>query len=192
MDSDLSLLYSIAKSEGLNKGSKPPLYNPIYKHPLPISDHRFHHEDNLRRILSCKISFQGMAAITKGDAWSLEEVYIRNGKDCLADRDGVSPLHVAVQLNQLECVEVLLNIGVDINRPNQYGYTPLRVARMNALSEIEQLLSRYEAMEYAEVTDEAPSTTALEVYPEQNYGAVRKEIYQRRNTSQVAKASKYF
>ncbi len=189
---ELSLLYSIAKSEGLNKGYKTPLYHPIYKHPLPVSEHRYDHENHLRRILSCKIPFQGMAAITKGDAWSLEEVYMRNGKDCLADRDGVPPLHVSVQLNQLECVQVLLNIGVDINEANQYGYTPLRVAKVNGLKDIVDLLIQFEAKEFAEVTDEAPSTTVLEVYPEQNFGKMKKEIYQKRNVNQVSKSSRYF
>jgi ankyrin repeat protein len=190
---NLALLTSIARSEGLNRGKPSKIfYNPIYKHPLPISDHRYDYENNLRRILSCSVPFQGMAAITKGDAWSLEEVFLRNGRACLSDRDGVSPLHIAVQLNQVECVQVLLNIGVDVNQPNQYGYPPLSVARSNGYIQIEQLLIKQGAKAVIKVSDEAPSTTNLEVYPEQNYGKVRQNVLLMKDSDKIARSSRYY
>ena len=48
------------RNKGLiNKGKIPSSrFIPLYKHPLPISNHRYKHEINLRRILSCDISKQ--------------------------------------------------------------------------------------------------------------------------------------
>lgn len=192
IDEDRSLLTSIAKSEGLNVGTKKVRYTPIYKHPLPLSERKFAIEDNLRKVLSCKIPFQGMAAITRGDPWSLEEVFMRNGHDCLADKDGVSPLLLAIQQNQIECVMVLLNIGVDVNRPNAFGYTPLHVARSNNQQEIIDLLLQHDAQYLAEVTDEAPDSTILEVYPEQNYKSNTFHQPKPKDGFALSRSSQYF
>jgi hypothetical protein len=189
----LRLFTSVAKSEGLNVGNQRPYYNPIYRHPLSLSENRYEREANLRRIISCKIPFQGMAAITKGDSWCLEEVFMQHGLACLSSKDGVHPLHIAIQLNQVDCVQVLLNIGIDVNIPNDYGFTPLRVAKTAGLDEIVELLSQHNALENVSVSDEAPSTTVLEVYPEQNYGTKKKSNnYLSKDCYQISRQSKYF
>jgi ankyrin repeat protein len=110
------------------------------KHPLPPSENRHEHEKCLRKVLSCKINFQGIAAITLGDAWSLEEVFIRNGDSVLGEKNGSSPIHIAIQLASIDCLLVLINIGVDLNKPNCFGFTPLYLARASSLSTIEEML----------------------------------------------------
>jgi len=141
---NLNLLKSIARSEGLNSKKKDEenlkRYFPILKHPLPISDHRHEHERILRRVLSCKREFQGIAAITLGDAWSLEEVFMRDGQTVLQDKNGSYPIHVAVQMNSIDCLMVLINIGVDLNKRNNLGFTPLQLAQASSFSQVEKLL----------------------------------------------------
>jgi hypothetical protein len=194
---DLDLLTSIARSEGLQKGNpnKKLFYNPLYKHPLPISDHRFSYEASLRKILSSDVSFQGISAIIKGDAWSLEEVYLRHGWACLKDKDGVPPLHIAVQLNQSDCVQVLLNIGVDVNQPNEYGFPPLYVAKSGGFWQIAELLISKGALATVhQMLDEAPETTALEVYPENHYGTGRKNKseYKKKDCQKLSRSVQYY
>ena len=124
-EANYQLLKSVARSDGLNaREGKIKGYLPLFKHPLPVSDTRYLHEDTLRKILSCKISFQGMAAITRGDAWVLEEVYMRGGPDTLQGKNGSSPIHLAVQMKSIDCIMVLINIGVDLNVVNNMGFTP--------------------------------------------------------------------
>lgn len=142
---NLNLLKSIARSEGLNSkknedGNNLKRYFPILKHPLPISDHRHEHEKILRKVLSCKREFQGIAAITLGDAWSLEEVFMRDGQVVLQDKNGSHPIHIAVQMNSIDCLMVLINIGVDLNKRNNLGFTPLQIARASSYTQVEKLL----------------------------------------------------
>jgi hypothetical protein len=161
------LLEAIAKSEGLNYGNKKKVnYTPLFKHPLDVSESRYLHESNLRRILSCKVSSQAITAIGKCDAWVLEEVYMRHGPECLGERNGTTPLHLAVQMNSIDCVMVLVNIGVDLNVPNHLGYTPLYVARLNGFSEIEKLLASHNATLKSSKIVIKPISTILEVTPE--------------------------
>lgn len=67
---EFELLKSIATSKGFrdrNSGSgriktgKASRYLPIYKHPLPVSEYRYNHENNLKFCLSCKVEHQGEA-----------------------------------------------------------------------------------------------------------------------------------
>lgn len=166
---EIDLLDSIMNSEGLNAFDptyKMTNFNPVLRHPLPLSDHRYLYEKNLRTILSCKPEFQGMAAISRGDAWTLEEVYMRHGPIVLTPKNGISPLHLSVQLNIYECVLVLINIGVDVNEVNSLGYTPLFVATKSGFDSIVELLTKNNAKIYNSKADENPETTNLEVYPE--------------------------
>lgn len=169
---DLSITYdalldSIAKSEGLQSSSVPKVtYTPLYRHPLDVSEKRFAHEENLRKILSSKVAYQGITAVAKGDAWTLESVYMRHGMACLCDRHGTTPLHLAVQMNNLDCVMVLANINVDLNIPNLLGYTPLYVAKLNGYDDIERFLVERKASLKPSTVTVHPTTTVLEVIPE--------------------------
>ena len=141
-DFDLNLLRAIARSEGLQNGKidtcdKSKITNvvgnkkyfPILKHPLPVSISRHDHEKALCKVMSSPVEYQGIAAITLGDAWALEEVYMRSGDVVLKEKNGSYPIHVAVQLNSIDCVMVLIHIGVDINKTNSLGFTPLQLAK---------------------------------------------------------------
>lgn len=168
-DEDFELLRAIARSEGLNsKNHKITGYLPLFKHPLPISDARHEHEKILKKVSSCKIEFQACAAITLGDAWSLEEVYMRNGRVVLQDKNGSSPLHLAVQMNSIDCVMVLINIKVDLSVPNELGFTPLYVAHSAGYNQIVQLLVENKARMFVEPKIEPPVTTILDVHPERH------------------------
>ena len=90
------LLKAIAKSEDVIVDGKPVLkYIPMYKHPLPVSKTRHEHELVLRRVLSAPLPRQAIAAVTIGDAYVLEEVYMRGApvevrvswRDCLTSAD---------------------------------------------------------------------------------------------------------
>ena len=108
------LLKTIARSEGYTSatlasyetsgtgGTRKQGYLPLYHHPLPVSPNRFFHEKNLSKVMSCRVEYQGIAAITKGDAWALEEVYMRSDLAVMGRKNGATPLHVAIQMNDIE------------------------------------------------------------------------------------------
>ena len=131
-DEDIELFRIIAEDEVLAKPLPPDreriLYKPLYHHPLPMSTARYHHERLLKRILTSPLDKQVLAAITLNDAWCLEECYQRGAPVAVMDRCGVTPLHLAAQLDRLDCCMVLVNIGVDVNASQLDGMTPLRLA----------------------------------------------------------------
>lgn len=188
------LLESIAKSEGLQSRSVPKVtYTPLYRHPLDVSEKRFAHEENLRKILSSKVAFQGITSVAKGDAWTLESVYMRHGMACLGDRHGTTPLHLAVQMNYLDCVMVLANIGVDLNIPNLLGYTPLYVAKLNGFHDIDRFLMERKACLKPSTVTVNPTTTVLEVIPErQSTNQSKPPASQYKEYYRVTYAKQYF
>ena len=191
---NLRILTAIARSEGLNiDKSKPynPRYTPIFKHPLPLSDHRYEHEQNLRRILSCKLEFQAIAAISQSDGWTLEEVYMRGGPAVLGKKNGTSPLHMAIQMNSIDCLMVLFNIGVNVNETNSMGYTPLHVAISNGFTEIEKML-REKGAKLEIKTDDPPESTVLDVFPEKKYEKQATQLPKPLNAYELSRVSKYY
>jgi len=167
-----TLQKSIARSDGLNgMPGKVTGYLPLFKHPLPVSETRFLHEDILRKVLSCKLSFQGMAAITKGDAWVLEEVYMRGGPATLTGKNGSMPIHLAVKMKSVDCVMVLINVGVDLNSVNSFGFTPRFLARSERSGEIEKLLVENGAAYVVEEQIVGPDSTVLDVRPGRGVGS---------------------
>jgi hypothetical protein len=171
-DADYRLLRTVARSEGLYSVDEQTVgYLPIFKHPLPVSNTRFEHEDILRKVLSCKIECQAMAAITKGDAWVLEELYMRGGSKIMSGKNGSTPIHLAVQMKSIDCIMVLINIGVDLNVVNNMGFTPLFLAHSSGASQIFNLLQENGAKMVLEAHFEAPVTTVLDVTPEKGIGS---------------------
>ncbi len=171
-DDYLRLMVAVAKSEGLNvrkAKNAVPTYTPIFKHPLPISEHKFYHENNLKRIMSCKKEFQAIAAISQCDGWVLEEVYMRGGREVLGDKNGNPPLHMAIQMGSIDCLLVLMNNGVDVNKVNSLGFTPLQIAESKGEVEIAKLLKEHGARLEPAIEDQAPEVTILEIKPEQKY-----------------------
>ena len=53
---------------------------------------------------------------------------MRFGDIVLSDKNGSSVVHLAVQFNNIDCLLVLINIGVDLNKKNALGFTPLYIA----------------------------------------------------------------
>eukprot|EP01041_Mallomonas_annulata_P002698 gene2698-5311_t len=135
---------------------------PLYKHPLPLSNHRYKHEANLRRISSCALNKQAKGAVTIGDAWVLEEVYMRGAPVDLQDTNGFTPLHIACQLNNFNAVMVLLNIQVDINVLSTAGYTPLYMAHAAKASQCVTLLQESNAKYTIALTSIPGSALLLE------------------------------
>lgn len=129
-EDQLRLLKACARNEPLTSTSKvkPQRYQPLFKHPLPVSDHSAYHDANLRRARCCALPRQAAAAVTFGDAWALEEVYLAGSPIEHADKNGFTPLHLAVQMNSFECVMVLINAGANINACTLSGCTPLYLA----------------------------------------------------------------
>eukprot|EP01038_Epipyxis_sp_PR26KG_P013396 gene13396-17963_t len=163
-EEEYALLRSIARSEGLNKPNSPRKdYQPLMHHPLPPSDHRHLHEENYRKVTSCAAEKQAFAAITKGDAWTLEEVYMNGSPLEVRDKQGNSPVHLAVQMNNTDCLMVLLHAKVDINPVNNLGFTPLYLANAMGLQTIRQMLIENGAKSnIIDVKGEPPHTTILD------------------------------
>ena len=138
------LIKAVARGEALTSPMKvlhiPKTFQPLFKHPLPISDHSGYHEYNLKRVQCCKLQKQAAAAVTLADAWVLEEVYMNGAPVDIADKNGYSPIHTAVKVNSFECVMALINIGVNINAISLTGVTPLFLARSVSSKEIVQAL----------------------------------------------------
>jgi ankyrin repeat protein len=68
-------------------------------------------------------------------------------------------------MDSIDCVMVLIKMGVNINQPNSMGFTPLFLAQSLGRPEIAKLLNESNAKLYEEMEEE-PEVTALEVYPE--------------------------
>jgi hypothetical protein len=167
-DEELELIRKVCRDEPTVKPGVPPKdlkkkFNPIFKHPLPLSVNRSLHEKLLRRVLCMSLYKQAQAAATLGDAWVLEEVYMRGAPVHLADKTGFTPLHMAVNNNNFEAIMVLLNCGVDINATTTSGLTPLYLARAKGATEATKLLEEQGAKLSAEPKSVAPGKTILDL-----------------------------
>ena len=138
----LSLLRAIAKSTSVvATGSCRAGYKPYYRHPLPVSKYRHDHDVVIKKIMSCPLEKQAAAAVVSRDAFTLEEVFMKGAPVHLKDNmNGYTPLHLAVQSNNIECVMLLLHIGVDVNALSASGATSLYLAGAPELLEIRTLL----------------------------------------------------
>ncbi len=89
-------------------------------------------------------------------------------------RNGSSPIHLAVQMKSIDCIMVLINIGVDLNIVNNMGFTPRFLAHSQQNTQVEKLLAESGAKLVLESQYDAPLRTILDVVPEK--GAGSKEI----------------
>ena len=130
---------------------------------------------------------KGIAAISKSDAWVLEEVYMRNDKACLGDKYGAAPLHVAVQKNDIDCVLVLINIGVEMSPVNAMGDTPLFLAKSLGHIHLVKILQENKAMLYNTPGDIIPySGTVLDCDPERRVPVPPRQARHRQPTDIVS------
>lgn len=87
---------------------------------------------------------------------------------------------------------VLLNIGVDINEPNELNYTPLAVARANGFKDIETLLMQHKAQIATSVDAIIPTSTVLEIHPERRSERSAGPQSQYKEFYRVTTTRKYF
>jgi hypothetical protein len=79
-DAELDLMKKAFRGEPLkpktfgDRSSKK--IQPIFRHPLPVSDRRYDHERVLRSIKSHAADKQVLSAVTAQNAWVLEEVLL--------------------------------------------------------------------------------------------------------------------
>jgi hypothetical protein len=164
------LLVSVARGEPLPRNDRQHAipasvirrYAPLYHHPLPMSENWAHYMSLLRRVKSCRLDDQVLGAVTFNNPWVLEEVYMCGANPEIADANGFRPIHIACQKNAYECIMVLLNIGVDINAPTVSGVTPLYLARAAGATQVEYLLTEYNAKLIPESRAILPGATVLE------------------------------
>ena len=159
------LLKALAKNQALTSPSRsrPTRFQPILKHPLPVSDHSAAHDANYRRATCCALHCQAAAAVTFGDAWVLEELYMQGAPMGIQDKNGFAPIHLAVQLNSFVCVMVLINAGANVNVTNLSGVTPLYLAVASGASECASLLRENGGVMELDQSGELAPIQALDV-----------------------------
>lgn len=64
------------------------------------------------------------------------EYLLQKGARCAANADGITPLHLAVELKRPEIVHALLRYGHDVHVTDYKGRTPMMIARHNRLPTI--------------------------------------------------------
>jgi hypothetical protein len=61
---------------------------PLYHHPLPLSRHRYQHEQMLRDVLTHSLDRQALTAVTLRNPWVLEEILMRGAPIEVPDKNG--------------------------------------------------------------------------------------------------------
>jgi len=141
---------------------RPKYYQPVFKHPLPISAHSSGHDANLKRVLCCSLEKQAAAAVTLGDAWALEEVFMNGAPVGVPNPSGYSPIHMAVQVNNFECVMVLIKMGADVNAQTLSGITPLFLAAAAEATECYAVIQEAGGVLQVKNKDQVPPMEILE------------------------------
>jgi ankyrin repeat protein len=70
-------------------------------------------------------------AVRRGDAAAVRTLIQRKAPVGLAEADGTTALHLAVQADRLDIVQALLKAGAPANAATRYGITPLALAATN-------------------------------------------------------------
>jgi ankyrin repeat protein len=77
--------------------------------------------------------------------------------------NGFTPLHLAVQLNDIPCIMALLNMpGVDIDAVTLSGFTPLYLSLATGSKEAEKVLRENGAKTHVDSRRRIPGGTALD------------------------------
>lgn len=165
-DADRDLLKLVARGDplcGSNKVQVSLSYQPIFRHPLPVSPQRYEHEKLLRHILTFPLDHQARGAVTLRNAWVLEEVLLRGAPAAVPDENKYTPLHIACHHNDIECVMVLVNFGVDVNCSTISGVTPMYMAVASNATQVIEILQKANAKLISDVQKALPGATILEV-----------------------------
>mmetsp|Transcript_12742 Transcript_12742/g.16750 ORF Transcript_12742/g.16750 Transcript_12742/m.16750 type:complete len:215 (-) Transcript_12742:249-893(-) len=116
-------------------------WQPLYPHPLPVSEEKFLNDRLLRRLSYLKPDQRILMAASEGLHWVVEEFYIRGCPLDVKNDQGYTPLHLAAGFGHTKVVRVLLNMGVDVNAQTLTGYTPLYLAKSGGHEEIAAMIS---------------------------------------------------
>ncbi len=82
-----------------------------------------------------------MSAVEAGDLKAVKAALAQKADVNAAAPDGMTPLHVAVQLNRADIVEALLGAGASARAVTRYGIEPISLAALNGNAAVlEQLL----------------------------------------------------
>lgn len=116
----------------------------------------FHHYDNLRHMTQKrdprrqKYDTKGQKVVNllfsaaSGDVTAMRRHYLSGMNMGLSDYDGRTALHLAAAEGHLEAVDFLLKIcGVNPNKPDRWGHTPLDDAKTFGHSSIVEYLSKW-------------------------------------------------
>ena len=165
-DDEMYLMKCVLRGEPLVKktpGISTKKIAPIFKHPLPVSERRFGHEQMYRNVCTHAADKQVVSAVTLGNAWVLEQVLMDGAPIDVRDINGFCPIHIAARNNDFECMMVLINFGADINAQTISGITPLYMARAaQAIQVVELLESQNAVLEFGSHRS-LPGATVLEV-----------------------------
>ena len=71
----------------------------------------------------------------------------RGAEDNAKDKNGSTPLHIAVSNGQKDIIELLIANGADVNARDKADHTPLSLATNRGHTEIVELLLKYWAKE---------------------------------------------
>lgn len=107
------------------------IYTPILAHPLEFGMEKLENDNAVRRFRLLPMEKRIEAAVAMNLPWVVEELYLGGAPPSCPNKSGYTPLHIAAARNYPGCVEVLLNMKMDvlINAVTSKGYTPLYLAR---------------------------------------------------------------
>ena len=88
-------------------------FKPLFAHPLPTSRPRFDNEKLMKKLNNLPRHERAAAASSWGLAWCIEELYMQGCPVDNVNVTGFTPLHIACRFDFVDCVEVLLNIGLE-------------------------------------------------------------------------------
>ena len=122
-------------------------FKPLFSHPLPTSRPRFDAERMMKKLNNMPRNQRTAAAAAWGQAWCIEELYMQGCPVGIANNTGFTPLHIAARFDFVDCIRVILNIGiepsskVDVNAETTNFLTPLRIAISGNAVESARLLA---------------------------------------------------
>ncbi|KAI9230850.1 MAG: ankyrin repeat-containing domain protein [Piptocephalis tieghemiana] len=87
-------------------------------------------------------------AVRRGDPWKITNL-LRDKVSVRYLPGSSTPLHIATKLGHVECIQVLLSFGFDVNAPDHEGKTPLTLAIEHERDETIALLMEHGATTFS-------------------------------------------
>ena len=86
---------------------------PLLAHPRPTRRPRFDPAKFMKKLNNLPRHERAAAASSWGLAWCIEDLYMQGCPVDNVNVTGFTPLHIACRFDFVDCVEVLLNIGLE-------------------------------------------------------------------------------